>query len=213
MVFSGRFRLHDRKAHAELRAKVLTALQGAGAPIARVPVGAEFQPAYLDVPSRPEADFLWSGIANVVVSQRIRDIILQTPTRGAVLVPVIPRKIGRRRAKLPAPMPSTGEPEDLITEIKRVLDPRDVAPYYELVVTAESGLPPGVDPRNTCPLCGRESYREEERRLVMEPEMWRGDDIFLLATTLWIIVTDQFKRRLDALQPTNVIFSPMARAT
>ena len=208
-----RARALSGKEHAKLRATVLQALRRAGARITEVPVGSEFQPAYLDVPSRPEADFLWSGLGSVVVSQRIRDTLIEAGIKGGVFVPVVPRKIGKRKAKLPSPVPSTGEPEDLITEMKRVRAPQDVPPYYELVITAESGLPPGVDPQAKCALCGRQSYNDQERSLVMGPEMWRGDDIFLLATTLWIIVTDSFKRRLQALRPTNVVFAPMARAT
>ena len=63
-------------------------------------------------------------------------------------------------------MPSTGEPEDLITQMDGVLDPSKVPEYYELVVTAESRNPPGAEPEAICDLCGRESYNEGSRRLV-----------------------------------------------
>lgn len=198
--------------HAKLRATVLKSLQAAGAPINELHVNATFQPGYLDVPSRPEADFLWAGLASAVVAQRIRDTIVDAGLKGCVLVPVVPRKIGKRRAKLPPPIPSTGEPEDLITEIKQVLDPSKVPPYYELVVTAQSKHPPGAEPSATCDLCGRETYDRSARRLVMTPEMWNGDDVFFLATTLWIVVTDPVKVLLERLRPTNVVFTPMSRA-
>ena len=198
--------------HAKLRATVLASLQAAGAPITALHVDASFQPGYLDVPSRPEADFLWSGIGSVVVAQRVRDAIVDSGLRGCALIPVIPRKIGKRRAKLPAPIPSTGEPEGLITEIRQVLDPSEVAPYYEVVVTAQSKRPPGAEPLAICDLCGRESYDRSARQLVMTPEMWNGDDIFFLATTLWIVVTDPVKLLLERLRPTNLVFTPMAGA-
>jgi hypothetical protein len=199
------------QAHAELRSTVLSALQAAGNPITSLSVGAIFQPAYLDVPSRPEADFLWSGIGSVVVSKRIRDAITHSSIKGAVLVPVVPRKIGKRTARFPPPIPSTGEPEDLITEITQTIDPSQVPPYYELVVTAESKYPPGAETQTRCELCGREAYDNSARKLVMLPDMWNGDDIFLLATTLWIVVTDSVKTLLEDLAPSNVVFTSFAR--
>ena len=40
----------------------------------------------------------------------------------------------------------------------------------------------------------------------MRPSMWRGDDIFFLATTLYIVITDRLKRLLQDLKVTNVEF-------
>jgi hypothetical protein len=200
------------QAHAELRHTVLKALQVAGNPITDLPVGTVFQPAFLDVPSQPEADFLWSGLGSVVVSQRVRDAVVRAGIKGATFVSVVPRKIGMRKAKLPPPRPRTGEPEDLITEIKKAVDPDLVASYYELVVTAESKYPPGAEPHTTCELCGRETYDAAARQLVMRDDMWTGDDIFFLATTLWIVVTDSVKTLLESIRATNLMFSPVARA-
>jgi hypothetical protein len=198
--------------HAHLRERVLDALRAAGASITDVRVGAIFQPAYLDVPSRPEADFLWSGLGSVVVSQRIRDAMVAADITGCVFVRVIPRRIGKRKATRRPPMPSTGEPEDLITELEQAGAPLQTPPYYELVVTGESKYPSGAEPESTCELCGREAYDRDARTLMMEPDMWKGQDVFFLATTLWIIVTDPLKMLLQALQPTNVAFLPMAPA-
>jgi hypothetical protein len=195
--------------HVNLRSSILKALQAAGAPLTELQVGAIFQPGYLDVPSRPEADFLWSGMGSVVVSQRIRDALVDSAINGCVLVPVVPRRIGKRRATLPPPVPSNGEPEALLAEIGPILDPLKVPPYYELVVTAESRQPPGAELEAVCDLCGRETYDDSARQLVMEPEMWNGDDVFFLRTTLWIIVTDSVKTLLERLRPTNLAFTPM----
>lgn len=195
--------------HAKLRSIVLKALQATGAPIDVLNVGSTFQPAFLDVPSRPEVDFLWSAVGSVVVSERVRNAIVKSSLKGCVLIPVVPRKIGSRSAELPAPIPSTGEPEDLITETSQLLDPSQVPPYYELVITAQSKRPPGAEPQAICDLCGRDTYDYSARKLVMTPEMWNGDDIFFLATTLWIVVTDSVKLLLERLQPTNLVFTPM----
>jgi hypothetical protein len=63
-----------------------------------------------------------------------------------------------------------------------------------------------VDRVIRCASCGRTSFDHERRRLVMSPEMWRGDDVFRLATTLWIVVTDAVRRLLEGLGATNVVF-------
>jgi len=39
--------------------------------------------------------------------------------------------------------------------------------------------------------------------------MWNGQDVFFLATTLWIIITDRVKALLEPLRPTNVSFGKM----
>jgi hypothetical protein len=36
--------------------------------------------------------------------------------------------------------------------------------------------------------------------------MWKGADIFFLATTLYIVITDSLKKALQAINPTNVQF-------
>jgi Protein of unknown function (Gmx_para_CXXCG) len=199
-------------AHQRLRAEVLAALRRQGADIEALEPGDRFQPGFLDVPSRPEADFLWSNIGSVVVSERIRAALTAEGVRGAAFVRATLRKIGKRRAKLPAPTPTSGEPEDLITEIRATVRATELPPFYELVVTAESHRPPGTEESKRCKLCGRESYDNNARRLVMLPEMWQGDDIFFLATTRWIVVTDRVQNLLRDLRATNVHYRPLAGA-
>ena len=194
----------DGRSHLKLRAEVLEALHQAGATIDSLRPGDEFQPAFLDVPSRPEADFLWSSAGSVVVSQRIKATLTAAGVRGATFVPVTPRRIGVRQPELPPPIPASGEPEDLITEIQATLPKDDVPVLHELVITAESGPPAGVTAAPVCPLCGRESYDPAARHLVMLPQMWGGDDIFLLATTLWIVVTDRVRDLLVRVPASNL---------
>jgi hypothetical protein len=92
----------------------------------------------------------------------------------------------------------------LVTEIRATVRASELPPFYELVVTAESHRPPGTEESKRCKLCGRDSYNNDARRLVMLPDMWRGDDIFFLATTRWIVVTDRVQNILRNLRATNV---------
>ena len=55
---------------------------------------------------------------------------------------------------------------------------------------SESAHPPGAEPNAVCAGCGRESFDPDKRRLIMEPSMSRRKEIFQLATTLYILVTD-----------------------
>jgi hypothetical protein len=191
-------------AHQRLRAEVLSELQRRGSPVASLLPGDRFQPSYLDIPSEPEADFLWSSIGSVVVSDRARAALASAGVRGVTFSPVSRRKVGRSRATVPAPTPISGEPEELLLDLPEAGSEDGRRPLYEMVVTAESGLPPGVSADALCSACGRLPYDRDSRQLVMQPSMWQGDDIFLLATTLWIVVSDRVRNLLVNLGATNV---------
>jgi hypothetical protein len=175
--------------------------------------GDRFQPGYLDVPSRPEQDFLWASLGSVVVSDRVKRLFEDRGFAGAAFWPAVPRRIGRRRARGPAPVPSTGEPEDLIDEVPLVREPSVVGPYHEMVVTGESARPPGADVVSTCAACGRESFDTARRALVMNPAMWRGQDVFFLATTLGIVVTEAVKTELTRAGASNIRLEPLPEGT
>jgi len=180
----------DADAHRALRAKVLRELRESGAALETVEPGDSFPPALLDVAAPPDADFLWGAHGSVVVSDRVKGALNSAGIRGATFAPVICR-VGRRA---PAARRMT-----------RSAEAPDPVSYHELIVTAESAYPPGVDP-TFCESCGRRSFDHDRRQLVMVPQMWRGDDVFRLATTLWIVVTDAVRQRIEELHPSNVVF-------
>jgi len=171
--------------------------------------GDSLQPCFLDVPSLPRADFLWSSIRSLVVSERIRATLVGSWPDDVIACPVTLRKIGRREANLSPPIPSTGEPEDIIDEVPLCHDVSPVGPYFEILVQKESDYPPGGTPVTTCLGCGRPTIDASTRQIRMTPEMWKGDDIFFLATTLHVIVSDDVYKRLATLHPTNVRFVDM----
>ena len=177
-------------AHRRLRDAVLKELRAAGASIETLRPGDAFQPAILDIAAAPDADFLW-GPESVVVSERVHTALTMAPLRGAGFVPVQLR-LGRRVSA--------------DRRASEVMAEAEGAQYYELVVRAESGFPPGVEPVTYCGSCGRRSFDHEKRQLVMQPEMWKGEQIFLLGTTQWIMVTEQVKQVIESLQPANVEF-------
>lgn len=172
----------------------------------RLMPGDSFQPAILEVPSIPRADFLWASIGSLIVSARVRDLLAETCGTTVTMAKVKFGKIGNRGAILPASIPSSGEPEDLITEAHPLSNLSSIGPYYEAIPSSESGSPPGGAPVSVCFGCLRPHIDSHNRRLMMNSDMWRGAPVFYLATTLWIIVSDDLKKRIDNLAPTNVAF-------
>lgn len=190
----------DAAAHRALRVEVLAALRAAGAAIDDLRPGDRFQPARLDVavPVAPaEADFLW-GRGAVLVSDRIKSVLARVGGRGLIYAPVTMR-VGRRAHASRRSRTTLG-----------TQDEPDPVSYFELIITAESGPPPGVDLIARCASCGRRTFDHERRQIVMVPEMWRGDEVFLLATTMWIVVTDPVRQAIEELGAGNVTFREMA---
>lgn len=183
----------DDGTHRRLRDLVLRELRAAGASIEVLRPGDAFQPAILDVAESPDADFLW-GAEAALVSGRVHDVLTTVPLKGAKFAPVTCR-IGRRTH-------ASKRASSVVASEAAGASPA----YHELIVLAESGLPPGVEPVRYCGTCGRRSFDHERRQIVMLPDMWRGEQVFLLATTLWIVVTDPVKQLIMGLKPTNVEF-------
>jgi hypothetical protein len=195
----------SRTDHATLQGALMTALRMEGEPFAALRPGDRFQPAFLDVPSRPRADFLWPSLGSLIVADRVRDLLLGLAGKDIAVCPTTLRKIGRRNAKLPPPMPSTGEPEDIINEVPLLNDSNAAGSYSEILIQNESGFPPGGAPISVCTGCRRETIGPN-RRFRMTPEMWNGHAIFFMATTLYVLVTDDLKKAIEKLRPSNVAF-------
>lgn len=194
--------------HAKLQEKIMAALRMQGEPFIDLRPGDAFQPCYLDIPSRPAADFLWPCLGSLVVSERIRDLFLEVCPTDIAVCPVSLRKVGTRDPNLPPPMPSTREPEDIIREVPFLDDLRSVGEYSEILVLKNSNFPPDDMPTSSCSACKRRQFAGN-RELRMTPEMWNGQAIFFMSTTLHVIVTDHLKRGIEQLCPTNVVFDPV----
>lgn len=150
--------------------------------------GNEFQPVYLDIPCEPKADFLWSTLGSVLISERILNALNENKISGFANFPVIKRKVGNRVIKYPFEVPEIS------------------SNYFELIITSNSKRPPGADIISICKGCGREEYDEKSRKIIMKPDMWNGADIFFLNTTLWIIVTEKVKNLIESMKATNIVF-------
>lgn len=190
--------------HRKLRNEVKGCLQEDGCVVDQLKPGDSFQPVFLSVSSNPNSDFLWSTTGSVIVSERIKAAFGENGFTGVQYCPVTFKRVGKRSAKLPPPMPSTGEPEDIVDEVLPIRDMSGVGRYYEMVVETESGLPPGLKVKSICELCGCIEYDPETRRFTMNEDMWNGRDILFLSTTALIIITDRVREQLAGMRATNI---------
>jgi hypothetical protein len=198
----------SRTDHANLQQEVMAAFGIQGKPFVDLQPGDEFQPCFLEVPSRPRADFLWPSLGSFLVADRIRDVLLERCQTDVSIWPVSLRKIGKLSAELPPPMPSTGEPEDIINEVPLMEDPAGAGNYSEVLILNESGIPLGGVPVSICKGCKREEIAENGQ-FRMTQEMWKGHEMFFMATTLYVIITDDLRNAIERLRPTNVAFKPI----
>ncbi|NHC42878.1 hypothetical protein G6549_23555 [Bacillus sp. MM2020_1] len=150
--------------------------------------GKDFQPVYLDIDNEPKVDFLWSCTGSVLISERIKDLFIKNEIKGVKLSPVIKRKVENKVIKYPFKVSENG------------------GNYSELIITANSKRPPGAEIISICKNCGRKDFDNNARQLIMLPDMWCGEDIFSLNTTLWIIVTDRVKSLIEGIDASNVQF-------
>jgi hypothetical protein len=194
-----------REEHRRLQEKVLELANAEGKPFIDVGPGYRFPPLFFDVPSRPRADFLWP-FGGLLVSGKIRDLLVDLCRDDVATFAVILRKVGKRNAKLPAPVPISGEPEDIINEAPLLDDPSVVGPYYEVIPRHASNEPPDRIVEFRCSACGgvKTKVVQTERKLRMAEDTWRGHSVFYLGGTLHIVVTDKVRKALQSQRPSNL---------
>jgi hypothetical protein len=190
-----------------LAKKVKVAIQKKGLSPSLVQPGCCLQPSFLDIPSKPTADFLWPPVT-ALVSQRIWQKLKSLCLQDVAFAEVTLRKVGKKSAKLAPPIPSTGEPEDIINEVPISKFPKASPRYFELCVYGKSLPPPGRELLSVCPNCGDKTFKWTRRgKLSMTKSMWAGHEMFMLETTGYILVTDKLKDKLLELRPTNIEFT------
>lgn len=195
-----------------LREEVLTELRNKGITISALAPGDTFQPSYLDVPSKPNSGFLWASLGSLVVSERVKNLLLEHCNGDISCCEVIPRKIGELDSEGLVPISKNGEPKGIIDTVETASwPPCSLDPYYEVCVMNESGLPPGCKTSNVCSECGRVEFDTSKCEIRMTENMWQGRQIFFLAATMEMVVTDNLKKVIEDLKPTNVTFSKIGQ--
>ena len=154
------------------------------------------------IPSRPQADFLWGSLGSVIVSERIKNCFALHGFSGTLLFPITISKVGRRKAALPAPIPESGEPEDIM-ESANQLPGSNVGHYFEMIITSDSRRVKGTEPSSVCTDCGFEQW-SPPKQWAMHASLWTGADVFCLSPTSMIVVTDRVKEGLVEIGATNV---------
>jgi len=181
------------------------------------------QPCFLDVPSTPKEDFLWSnlwsGLSSVVVSERVRKAIEDSAAPGVTFYRVTPGRIGRSSPKASPRIPASGEPEDMQQEFASAKKSTSGPCYYQLLLSADANYLPGAKQRSTCEICGT----EEKPNWKSKDEAWnsltseriaslaKGLEIFRIPERGTLYATDRIKSILEKLGATNVSFRPFPR--
>ena len=197
----------SRTDHLTLKTRLLSAVGLESLPFIDIGPQYSFPPGFLDVPSRPKADFLWPW-PTILVSQRVRDSLADVCGDNVAACRVTMRKIGKRSAKLPAPIPLSGEPEDIIYEGPLLGSTSEVGPYYEIVPRYASSDPPERIIESSCSACGwvktKADFSVRRGPLRLAPGSRNGRSIFYLGSTLHVIVTDDVRKALQMLRPSNL---------
>jgi hypothetical protein len=175
--------------------------------IADLKPGNSFLPCSMAVPSRPQADFLWGSLGSLIVSEKIKDSFTLACFSAILLFPISISKVGRRDAKLPPPIPDSGEPEDIMQHAVHAPG-RDIGQYFEMIVCADSDRVKGTEPSFVCQACGFEQWSPPSR-WTMDESLWKGADVFCLAPTSMVVVTNRVKERLVEIGATNVHAIPI----
>lgn len=184
--FKSRWPIPDKE-HAAMQKEVAGYLNKEFVSFDTFRPGDNFQPAYLDIPAKPTADFLWPNVRSFVISERLKKLVFEELVGDVEMVPVQLRKIGKAEQS----------------------DHHDtVEPYYQVLLKSESDYPKGGEPISICPVCKQETFEDEKRELVMREEMWRGQPIFFLKTTLYMVVTEPLAEKIKNVHATNVDFVP-----
>jgi len=163
--------------------------------------GDDFQPGFLSISGPPKTDVLWSNLSSMCVSERLRKIIEDNNLKGVTFLPINKKKVGKGKAKK-IPLKITEHNREIEIEVDNDNEPNGT--YYEMLITAESKRPPGAEITSICNLCGREEYNDKKRKLIMTEEMWNGEDIFYLSTTLWPIITEKVKNIFEQNKISNI---------
>lgn len=84
---------------------------------------------------------------------------------------------------------------------------------YWLVVPKIKCLPP-VERRGgpVCPLCGLHLNERNESKFLFEKDMMIDNGIFVLDTTLQVVISNELKEMIEALNPSNVLFKEVEYA-
>lgn len=193
--------------HIKLQKELLNELKRLNCNINHLLPGDRFQPVYLEFPSRPKSDFLWSTLGSVIVSQKVKTLFKSNNVSGVTFCPAIISKVGKKNSIGPVPVPESGEPEDIIHEVEKEEHPDKFGPLFEMVITSESDYPPGVKLLSKCKSCGREEFDLSKRRFRLTKKAIPKTDIFFLKTTLYVITNEKVKNIILQHLLTNVKLS------
>lgn len=165
-------------------------------------------PGFLNIPNLTQMDFLHCSIGTLIVSERIKDILVNVCQKDEInSFELQIGRIGKKDYSQEVVFPESGEPEDLINELTIECE-TCLLKYYEINISKNSKYCLVEKIISVCRKCGRTTY-DPSSEMIMKESLWNGDNIFYLSPTLHIIITDDLKEKLEAIKPSNVVFGPL----
>ncbi|MFN8138185.1 MAG: hypothetical protein U0R49_00120 [Fimbriimonadales bacterium] len=128
-------------------------------------------PLKMNIPKK-HGDFLGSQTSELIVSDKVLNMLNKIGATGFEPRPIVVCKVGR--------MPTVGK-----------------APkYWELRITGKGGVPDpacGVVPHEICPACGITRYTSYQRGILVDKNEWDGSDFFIMDPWYHIFITERVK--------------------
>lgn len=194
--------------HRALRERVERGLRELHPDMPPMPPGPSFPPIGWMVPSRPDGDLFWG--AGLVVSARLARALEAIDASGFALIPIDTVMVGEGSPADRPPIPTSGEPDDLVDLATRRL--AEGEPYFVLSVLTEGSLNSRMQKQPACEGCG---YAEVKRGSVWEDweiwedSIWPGTDTFHFPTTNYVVITERIAKVLDDLNVGNCELTPL----
>ncbi len=123
-----------------------------------MPVRQRIGALWIELPSRPLADFEWTWVEDIFITQRGLDFLEENRVTGFETRPVMKARYKRR---------SRGEPP----------------PLFELAVTGWGGMAApaaGIELTEFCPGCSHRVYTTADPSRLIDPTGWDGSDLFMV---------------------------------
>jgi hypothetical protein len=158
-------------------------------------------PSFLYLPAKHKSDFLWCSVGSLVVAKRIKNLFVENCENEIKSFSVAIKKMGTTEKYSDDLIPDSGEPEDIMKGLSEKLRLNNFNQYFELLACAEDSF---LDCNKivTCSVCKRielsytaPKYKKEITKAV-----------FRMTGTGNFVIDDTIKKKLEALEATNVAY-------
>ena|SRR2546430_8213455 len=171
--------------------------------------GDSFQPALVEFPSRPTDDFLWPSMCGPIIPPKVKVLFEKENVTGVEYCEVVVEKVGSKESTARIFPEEHGDPEEMVKSAIPDRRASEFGPLFEMVISSETGFPPGTKVVRVCEICGFIELDTDNHEVALPANQIPKSDIFFLGTTLFVIVTQRVadlirSRKLSNVQLTEI---------